>query len=75
MLALGSLKRARPSDRWSGPDRSADLSQVSQPDRGVRRKLLRRFPYLVVFVELDTQVRVLAVAHAKRSPGCWLERI
>ena|SRR3990172_11535647 len=44
-------------------------------DLGAHRKLLRRFPYLVVFVELEAHIRVLAVAHAKRRPGYWLERI
>jgi toxin ParE1/3/4 len=44
------------------------------PELGVRRTLMRRFPYGLIFVELDTSVRVIAVAHLKRRPGYWLSR-
>ncbi len=44
-------------------------------DLVIRRALLPRFPYAVVFMDLDTEVRVLAVAHAKRRPGYWLNRV
>ena len=40
----------------------------------VRRMLVRRFPYSVVFLELPAEIRVLAFAHAKRRPGYWRER-
>lgn len=41
----------------------------------IRRALLPRFPYALVFLELQTEIRVLAVAHAKRHPDYWLNRI
>lgn len=44
-------------------------------DLVIRRALLPRFPYAVIFMDLGTQVRVLAVAHAKRRPGYWLDRV
>jgi len=44
-------------------------------DLVIRRALLPRFPYAVVFMELPTEVRVLAVAHTKRKPGYWLSRV
>jgi len=44
-------------------------------DLGIRRALVPRFPYAVVFIDLGAEVRVLAVAHAKRRPGYWLNRI
>jgi plasmid stabilization system protein ParE len=44
-------------------------------DLEVRRALLPRFPYALVFLELKTEIRVLAVAHAKRHPGYWLNRL
>jgi hypothetical protein len=28
-----------------------------------------------VFLELKTEIRVLAVAHAKRDPDYWLKRL
>src|SRR5439155_23348638 len=40
-----------------------------------RRIVLRRFPYAVVFLELETEVRILAFAHARRRPGYWSGRL
>jgi len=37
--------------------------------------LLPRFPYAMIFMDLGTEIRVLAVAHAKRRPGYWLDRV
>jgi len=45
------------------------------PDLEIRRALLPRFPYLVIFIELADELRVLAVAHGKRRPGYWLDRL
>lgn len=42
---------------------------------GIRRALLPRFPYAVVFMDLQAEVRVLAVAHLRRRPDYWLNRI
>jgi plasmid stabilization system protein ParE len=44
-------------------------------DFSIRRALLPRFPYALVFMELGDEVRVLAVAHVKRQPGYWLNRV
>jgi toxin ParE1/3/4 len=42
---------------------------------GVRRKLLSRFPYAIVFVEGDTFVRIISVMHGHRRPAYWRRRI
>jgi toxin ParE1/3/4 len=42
---------------------------------GVRRKLLARFPYAVVFVEEDTYVRIISVMHGHRRPAYWRRRL
>ena len=42
---------------------------------GVRRCLLRRFPFAIVYVELDAEIRVLAIAHTSREPGYWRSRL
>lgn len=44
-------------------------------DLEIRRALLPRFPYALVFMDVGEHIRVLAVAHAKRRPGYWLDRI
>jgi plasmid stabilization system protein ParE len=51
--------------------RLLDLSR----DLVIRRALLPRFPYAVIFMDLGEHIRVLAVAHAKRRPGYWLDRV
>ena len=42
---------------------------------GARKLVLSRFPYLVVFYETKTMIEVVAVAHARRRPGYWQERL
>lgn len=42
---------------------------------GARRVPVRRFPYAIAFVELENEVRVLAIAHHRRLPGYWLDRL
>jgi toxin ParE1/3/4 len=44
-------------------------------DRPYRKALVRRFPYVIFFLDEADAVRVLAVAHQKRKPGYWLRRI
>lgn len=58
-------------------DRPGTCSRVSGLTRGleVRRSQVHRFPYALVFVELEDQVRVLALAHARRRPGYWRKRL
>jgi plasmid stabilization system protein ParE len=44
-------------------------------DLVIRRALLPRFPYALIFMDLQTEVRILAIAHSKRRPGYWLNRV
>ena len=46
----------------------------SEPDAPIRRIELQRFPCSLVFIELPTRIRVLAVAHDRRRPGYWRDR-
>ena len=41
----------------------------------IRRALMRRFPYGVFFVDGERNVSVIAVAHAKRNPRVWQDRV
>ena len=36
--------------------------------------LIRRFPYVVYYLELDEFIWVAAVAHGRRRPGYWTRR-
>jgi hypothetical protein len=41
----------------------------------VRRALVRKFPYAVVFITHADAIHVLAYAHVKRRPLYWAHRI
>ena len=40
-----------------------------------RRALVRRFPYLVLFVELPDLITVVGIFHASRDPQRWTPRM
>lgn len=42
--------------------------------RPIRKLGVERFPYVVFYVDLAEEIRVLAIAHGKRKPGYWLGR-
>ncbi|MGL6094745.1 MAG: type II toxin-antitoxin system RelE/ParE family toxin [Fimbriiglobus sp.] len=44
-----------------------------EPD--IRFCPLRKFPYNLVYMNLDRRVYILAVSHNKRRPGYWMHRI
>lgn len=45
------------------------------PTLGIKRVFVKRFPFSIYFIELPTRFRVLAVAHAKRRPLYWGDRL
>ena len=42
---------------------------------GARRCVLKKFPYLLIFLELPQAISVVAVAHGARRPGYWRSRL
>jgi len=40
----------------------------------VRRRLVRRFPYAVLYSVKPDHIRVLAIMNVRRRPGYWVER-
>lgn len=58
----------------SMPENSARLEYYSGP-HDVRRQLLERFSYLVIFVFRPDGVIVVAVSHTRRRPLYWLDRL
>jgi len=53
----------------------ADRPQLyAEIEPGVRRAMLRGFPYSLIFAFDHASVLVLAVMHYKRIPGYWRER-
>jgi len=43
-------------------------------DGDIRRFLVPRFPYAVVFEIVSDEIQVLAVAHTRRRPHYWAKR-
>jgi plasmid stabilization system protein ParE len=42
--------------------------------RGIRRAIVRRFPYGVFYLVTDIEVRVIAVVDMARNPSVWQDR-
>jgi toxin ParE1/3/4 len=58
------------------------LENISQaPQRwprylyGTRRFILHRFPFSIVYLDEPDAVSIVAVAHNKRKPGYWKQRV
>jgi hypothetical protein len=44
-------------------------------DKGVRAKVLVRFPYSLMYVVEPQDLFIVAVAHQSRRPGYWADRL
>jgi toxin ParE1/3/4 len=44
-------------------------------ENGLRMRMLKRFPYGVVFGERRGKIVIFAVAHHRRKPGYWAKRL
>ncbi len=40
-----------------------------------RRYLLQKFPHAIIYTIEPDHIRIIAVAHTKRKPGYWIDRI
>ncbi|HEX5443446.1 MAG TPA: type II toxin-antitoxin system RelE/ParE family toxin [Pirellulales bacterium] len=48
--------------------------ETTRTKRNVRRYLMRRFPYTLVYELRQDEIIVVAVSHARRRPNYWLRR-
>jgi hypothetical protein len=37
--------------------------------------VLRRFPFVIIFREAAVRIEILAIAHGRRRPGYWRDRL
>jgi len=61
-------------------DRAIDLisenpGKYPAHEFGTHRMVLRRFPFVIVFRSAAAGVEIIAIAHARRRPGYWRERL
>jgi len=68
------------ADDFRSELRAAQERAASQPEwaeqhiLNTRRISLRRFPYSIIFRQIDDTVVIIAVAHAKRDESFWQDR-
>lgn len=55
--------------------REHPLLHAIEADDGIRYCPLRRFPYNLVYVDLEQSIWVVAVAHQRRRPYYWASRV
>lgn len=59
----------------------AQLDIQESPDRwaeymyGTRRYLVKRFPIVVVYRMLAGRIQIVAIAHGRKKPGYWADRL
>ncbi len=53
-------------------ERFPEIGEEVRP--GIRKILLRRFPYKLIYSVTDDVVYIIAVAHGRREPDYWLGR-
>lgn len=60
-------------DIETDPQRFPVLEVPLPTSRIIKRRLMNRFYYLVMFEVLEGEVRIVAVAHPSCEPGYWLQ--
>ena len=62
-------------DRIVAMPRAGPLVPGMPPALPVRRQAVTRFRYHVVYLEMPTHIRILAIAHDRRKPAYWQGRL
>jgi plasmid stabilization system protein ParE len=44
-------------------------------DKGIRRRLVRRFPYSLLYSIQSSEIIIVAVMHQKQKPRYWIDRL
>jgi hypothetical protein len=44
-------------------------------EEDMRRSLVRRFPFGIIYAEIDNELVIVAVMHLHRDPDCWTHRV
>ena len=55
-------------------ERRPEIGAIAHDDPQIRRVLLTRFPYQVIYRPGHDEIVILAIAHLKRRPGFWKHR-
>ena len=44
-------------------------------EAGTRRYIMQRFPFAVIYLVSEQKIQIVAVAHCKRRPEYWKDRV
>lgn len=44
-------------------------------EAGTRRYVMQRFPFAIIYLFSEQKIQIVAVAHCKRRPGYWKNRM
>lgn len=44
-------------------------------ENGIRKRLVRRFPYSILYGLHDSEVVIVAIMHQRQKPRYWIERL
>ena len=44
-------------------------------DYGIRRRIVRRFPYSILYRIHTDEIIIVAIMHQKQKPGYWIDRL
>ena len=73
-------RNARAGDRFQAALEAAIEQIAGSPERwpsylhGTRYRLLRGFPFIVVYRQLVDRLQIVAIAHGRRKPAYWKRR-
>ncbi|MBT0811990.1 type II toxin-antitoxin system RelE/ParE family toxin [Litoribacter ruber] len=52
-----------------------DPMHCSPQFKDVRRKLVKRFPFHIVYILRDSLILIIGVFHTSRAPEAWVKRV
>lgn len=62
-------------EAWNALSRIRSFPEAWRPlSNVIRRCPMRRFPYGILYAVSESEIVVIAVAHARRKPEYWQER-
>ena len=70
---LGEIERAL--DRIESDPQGFPLLELPSGTHEIRRCVLKRFPYLVLFTIRSEETTVIAISHGRRRPSYWRDRL
>jgi len=71
-LAYGQYIITR--DEWIPP--LAEYPETwPEIDKGIRKRVVRRFPYSILYQIYNNEIIIVAIVHHKQKPHYWIDRL